>query len=463
MLSLPRYHQRIQPPLSFYRQRRCDGAGPIVLTVPSAVMCAARALVPHCSTRTPRWNLMLSAVHVVSSLWLAAAVVASPQLVEHPRELPPVPPSLPHEVRDAVLELVGLSINGAAVAPQPPPTATSQPTPPTPPTPTPITIVTTEAGRGGTNPGSRLRIQWGLQCRCRGQGRGTFESCCRSEVGGGRGSQVRVKVLPLQLHRAALGDRVDAKAGNAVGYDSGWLSGTASGAHELTSAAAAALPADTRFELEVAVRLPGSGVPIVAGSGQFQTALPPGPGGWGAAQWIGNFTQARAGFELRADSKVVQATAYGSGLGCFQLTINGSPAADSLMDPGWSTLPPMRLLYRAYDVTAMLVPGSNALGIRLGLCHYGTLAATASSALSCHPRFHIAVSQRPRLRLAYCALDQLRRSLSRVRIPIPLPTRTRPHPTSPHLTPLAPLAHPPPPPPHSARANSLSACTAMYG
>ena len=111
-----------------------------MLTVPSAVMRAARALVPHRSTRKPRWNLMLSAVHVVSSLSLAAAVVpASPQLVEYPREVPPAPPSLPHEVRDAVLKLVGLSVNGAAVAPQPPPTTSSQPTPPT---TTPITIVT---------------------------------------------------------------------------------------------------------------------------------------------------------------------------------------------------------------------------------------------------------------------------------------------------------------------------------
>ena len=73
-----------------------------------------------------------------------------------------------------------------------------------------------------------------------------------------------------------------------------------------------------RFELEVAVRLRGYGGPTIAmGSGRFQTALAPGAAGWGAAQWIGNFTQARAEFELQADSKVLQATAYGSRLGCF--------------------------------------------------------------------------------------------------------------------------------------------------
>jgi hypothetical protein len=41
------------------------------------------------------------------------------------------------------------------------------------------------------------------------------------------------------------------------------------------------------------------------------------------------------------------------------------------MDPGWSTIPNMRLLYTAYNVSSKLRPGDNVLGVRLGFCHYG--------------------------------------------------------------------------------------------
>ena len=95
------------------------------------------------------------------------------------------------------------------------------------------------------------------------------------------------------------------------------------------------------------------------------------PADWNGAEWIGGFTQARASFALRAGATVVGATAYASGLGCFALTLNGQQVADSMMDPGWSTLPPMRLLYRAYNVSHLLVPGENSAGVRLGFCHYG--------------------------------------------------------------------------------------------
>ena len=123
------------------------------------------------------------------------------------------------------------------------------------------------------------------------------------------------------------------------------------------------LPPDARFRWSVTA----AGVTTV---GKFQTALRTGdPGDWGGARWIGNFTQARAAFSVRHDSPVLMATAYASGLGCFALTLNGQPANDSMMDPGWSTIPPMRLLYRAYDVSHLLLPGANALGVRLGFCH----------------------------------------------------------------------------------------------
>ena len=43
----------------------------------------------------------------------------------------------------------------------------------------------------------------------------------------------------------------------------------------------------------------------------------------------------------------------------------------SFMDPGWSNIPAVRMLYRQYDVAALLRDGANVLGARLGQCKYG--------------------------------------------------------------------------------------------
>jgi hypothetical protein len=168
-----------------------------------------------------------------------------------------------------------------------------------------------------------------------------------------------------------------------------WDSGTQMSGrtwHTLSANERQMLPSDARFRWSVSVLTrPKQDTTKAATDGvwatthaQFQTALraasdPGDPtGDWGGAQWIGNFTQARRVFSVRSDSAVVMATAYASGLGCFALTLNGQPVDTSMMDPGWSTIPPIRLLYRAYNVSAMLHPGEeNGLGVRLGFCHYG--------------------------------------------------------------------------------------------
>lgn len=138
----------------------------------------------------------------------------------------------------------------------------------------------------------------------------------------------------------------------------------------------ALLPADTRFRWELTVdsedvaTTTGANFGQATAHGHFQTALTTALD-WGGATWIAGFTQARASFTVFPNTTITSATAYASGLGCFDLFLNGQKVADSMMDPGWSTIPPMRLLYRAYNVTSLLTAGENAAGVRLGFCHYG--------------------------------------------------------------------------------------------
>ena len=65
-------------------------------------------------------------------------------------------------------------------------------------------------------------------------------------------------------------------------------------------------------------------------------------------------------FTMPPTLKVSSATAYASGIGCFDLLINDRLAdPSSRLDPGFSTIPTMRVLYRAINLTAELTPGSS--------------------------------------------------------------------------------------------------------
>lgn len=100
---------------------------------------------------------------------------------------------------------------------------------------------------------------------------------------------------------------------------------------------------------------------------------------WSSAEWIGGYTQLRARPAIPT-GRIVQATAYASGVGCFRLTVNGL-AADpvAFMEPGWSVLPTHRLLYRAYNISTLLAPSQvNAIDIRLGMCKYGYIDSFCS-------------------------------------------------------------------------------------
>ncbi len=70
-------------------------------------------------------------------------------------------------------------------------------------------------------------------------------------------------------------------------------------------------------------------------------------------------------------------------VGCFSLYMDGvlvpirpGSAYSSRLDPGFSTIPSYRMLYRAFDVTTFFAnstSANHAVGARLGMCKYGYL------------------------------------------------------------------------------------------
>ncbi|MFN8007361.1 MAG: family 78 glycoside hydrolase catalytic domain [Terriglobia bacterium] len=87
--------------------------------------------------------------------------------------------------------------------------------------------------------------------------------------------------------------------------------------------------------------------------------------------WIGVKNQLRKEFNL--SGKVVRARAYVSGLGYYELHLNGQKVGDHVLDPGWTTYT-RRILYSTYDVTSLLQQGGNALGVMLGQGWYQAYA-----------------------------------------------------------------------------------------
>ncbi len=86
------------------------------------------------------------------------------------------------------------------------------------------------------------------------------------------------------------------------------------------------------------------------------------PSEW-KAKWIGGGNELRKEFE--APGTVTRAFVYMSGLGYSELYLNGAKVGTSVLDPAWTTYE-KRVLYAAYDVTAMIRKGKNALAVMLG-------------------------------------------------------------------------------------------------
>lgn len=71
----------------------------------------------------------------------------------------------------------------------------------------------------------------------------------------------------------------------------------------------------------------------------------------------------RKGFELKRQPK--RAVVSVSGLGHFELTVNGKPVTASVLNPGWTAYD-RTALYTTYEVEGLLQPGANMLGVMLG-------------------------------------------------------------------------------------------------
>ena len=100
-------------------------------------------------------------------------------------------------------------------------------------------------------------------------------------------------------------------------------------------------------------------------------------GAWTPARWIGldSLTHAALGLEpdqlplfrhdFNLEKPVRRALVSVSGLGFYELYVNGEKASDDVLMPGWTDYR-TSVLYATYDVTAHLRRGANALGVALG-------------------------------------------------------------------------------------------------
>jgi hypothetical protein len=90
-------------------------------------------------------------------------------------------------------------------------------------------------------------------------------------------------------------------------------------------------------------------------------------GDW-QARWVGgetNFPTVLLRREFQTTQPVKRAVAHISGLGHYELTVNGRRAGEDLLSPGWTKYD-RTCLYDTHDITSLLSEGGNALGVMLG-------------------------------------------------------------------------------------------------
>jgi len=90
------------------------------------------------------------------------------------------------------------------------------------------------------------------------------------------------------------------------------------------------------------------------------------PDDW-KGQWIGYDSEAVPMFrkEFTIDKPVDRATTYISGLGYYEMRINGKKVGDHVLDPGQTDYE-LRTFYVAHDVTQLINSEKNAIGVELG-------------------------------------------------------------------------------------------------
>lgn len=69
--------------------------------------------------------------------------------------------------------------------------------------------------------------------------------------------------------------------------------------------------------------------------------------------------------EFTVDKHVARARAYVTGLGYYELRLNGRKVGDQVLDPGWTSYA-KRVLYSTFDVTDQVRRGANVVGVMLG-------------------------------------------------------------------------------------------------
>jgi len=99
--------------------------------------------------------------------------------------------------------------------------------------------------------------------------------------------------------------------------------------------------------------------------------------------------------EFNVEKKISRARVYVTGLGYYELRLNGERVGDQVLDPGWTTYS-KRVLYSTYDVTTQVKHGRNALGVMLGNGWFNPVSLRMWGKLN--PRDHLTIGQ-PRLLL----------------------------------------------------------------
>jgi len=69
--------------------------------------------------------------------------------------------------------------------------------------------------------------------------------------------------------------------------------------------------------------------------------------------------------EFKINKRVKKATVFITGLGQFELSLNGKKIGDHFLDPGWTQYS-QHALYVTFDITTQLKTGDNVLGVMLG-------------------------------------------------------------------------------------------------
>jgi alpha-L-rhamnosidase len=94
--------------------------------------------------------------------------------------------------------------------------------------------------------------------------------------------------------------------------------------------------------------------------------------------------------EFEVQKKIRRARVYVSGLGYYELRLNGQRVGDHVLDPGWTTYS-KRVLYSTYDVTGQLKHGANALGVMLGNGWFNPLPLRLWGSIN--PRDHLTIGE----------------------------------------------------------------------